>query len=784
MLGLERYEDPGLIALLLLYAVTMFAGATLLFVVQPMVGKMILPLLGGTPAVWSTCMVFFQAVLLGGYAYAHASAAWLGLRRQMLLHLALLALPLGVLPLAVNPALLRGGGANPVLDVLLLLSVSVGLPFLVVSATAPLIQKWFTRTGHPAAWDPYFLYAASNLGSMLALLGYPTLIEPRLPLRGDGWLTQTRLWSFGYVALAVLIACCVLTLWRRASEPVRGEPERGAETGAPPEPPPSWARYLRWIALAFVPSSLLLGATTYITTDLAAVPLLWVLPLVIYLLSFILAFGRWPARLHRLVVAATAPVVLVVFFLMLSGVKQRIWMTVLWHFVLLFVVALACHGELALTRPSSRHLTHFYLLLSLGGVLGGLFNALIAPLVFHSLFEYPLVMALACLLVGHARQAPIRTARALAVDVALALAVGAAGLALYSDLVTLRLDTAFFTTLLRIPSDTVAQWVTPVEKAANKVLMYGVPLITLFFLRRRPPALALGLALVLAVGDFVDARNGNQIFRARSFFGVLQVSRDRDPPEGYTELRHGTTLHGRQSLDPARRTEPLAYYHRESPIGLVMAELERRSPAIRVAVVGLGTGTMAAFARFGDTMTFYEIDGLVRDIATNRFYFSYVPDAISRGATVRIEMGDARIRMGQVRQERPGERYDLIVVDAFSSDAIPVHLLTREAFHLYFDMLNLRGLLVLHLSNRYLSLEPVVANLAEDAKLGGRLLRHDPSPDAEGATASTWAVLARTPEALGNLTKDEGWTAAKLEQKPRVGVWTDDSHNLLAVFNW
>jgi hypothetical protein len=729
-------------------------------------------------------MVFFQAALLGGYAYAHASAAWLGVRRQMLLHLALLVLPLGVLPLAVNPALLRGGGANPVLDVLLLLSVSVGLPFFVVSATAPLLQKWFTRTAHPAARDPYFLYAASNLGSMLALLGYPILIEPRLHLRGDDGLTQTRLWSFGYVALAVLIACCVLTLWRRVSDAVGEEPERGAETGAPPEPPPGWARYLRWIALAFVPSSLLLGATTYVTTDLAAVPLLWVLPLVIYLLTFILAFGRWPVRFHRLVVTATPPAVLVVAFLILSGFKQRIWITVLWHFLLLFVVALACHGELALTRPAPRHLTHFYLLLSLGGVLGGLFNALIAPQVFRSLIEYPLVMALACLLVARPRPAPARTARGLAADVALALAVGAAGLVLYSDLVTVRLDTDFFTKLLRVPTDTVADWVTPVERTANKVLIYGAPLIALFFVRRRPPALALGLALLLVVGDFVDARTGNQIFRARSFFGVLQVSRDRDPQEGYMELRHGTTLHGRQSLDPARRTEPLAYYHRGSPVALVMAEIQRRSPVTRVAVIGLGTGTMAAFARFGDTMTFYEIDGLARDIATDRFYFSYVPDAISRGATVRIEMGDARVRLGQVHKERPGERYDLIAVDAFSSDAIPVHLLTREAFRLYFDMLSARGLLVLHLSNRYLSLEPVVASLAGDAGLGGRLLRHDPSPDAEGATGSTWAVLARTPEALGNLTKDEGWTAAKLEQKPRVGVWTDDSHNLLAVFKW
>jgi hypothetical protein len=770
-------------AVLLLYSVTMFAGATLLFVVQPMVGKMILPLLGGTPAVWSTCMVFFQAALLGGYAYAHASTAWLGVRRQMLLHLALLALPLAVLPLAVNPALLHGGESNPVLDVLLLLSLSVGLPFLVVSATAPLIQKWFTHTGHPAARDPYFLYAASNLGSMLALLGYPTLIEPRLHLRGEGWLTQTRLWSLGYLALALLIALCMLALWRRGPATSEAEPDRLTVAEAPPEPPPSWTQYLRWIVLAFVPSSLMIGATTYVTTDIAAVPLLWVMPLAIYLLSFILAFGRWPAVLHRLVVAATVPVVLVVFFLILSGFKQRIWITVLWHFLLLFLVALACHGELALTRPSSRHLTQFYLLISVGGVLGGLFNALVAPLIFRSLVEYPLVMALACLLVGGPRPPRSWGPRAVVAAIVLALAVGLTALILYSDLIAVRLDTAFFTRLFKVPSAIVAEWVTPIELKINKVLGYGVPLFALFFLRRRPLALTLSLIAVLLVGDFVDARNGNQILETRSFFGVLRVTRDNEL-SGYTELWHGTTLHGRQSLDPKRRLEPIAYYHRGSPVALVMDELERRSTVIHVAVIGLGTGTMAAFARPGDIITFYEIDPKVRDIATNRFYFGYVPEAISRGATIRIEMGDARIRMDQVRRERPGERYDLIVVDAFSSDAIPVHLLTREAFRLYFDMLSVRGLLVLHLSNRYLSLEPVVANLAEDAQLGGRLLRHDLNPAAEGATSSTWAVLARTPGAFGDLTHDPGWTAAKLETSPRVGVWTDDFHNLLRIFDW
>src|SRR5215468_4644199 len=490
-------EDLELIVVLLLYSLTMFVGATLLFVVQPMVGKMILPLLGGTPAVWSTCMVFFQAALLAGYAYAHASASRLGMGRQILLHLALLLVPLAVLPLAVNPAFLRGGETNPVLDVLTLLIVSVGLPFLVVSATAPLLQKWFSRTGHAAAHDPYFLYAASNLGSMLALLGYPTLIEPRLHLRGESW-TQTRLWSVGYVLLVVLIALCALALWHHGRRTTaRAEPESTTETTATPEAPPGWPRCLRWIALAFVPSSLMIGATTYITTDIAAVPLLWVLPLAIYLLTFILAFGRWPRILHRLVVTLTVPVVLVVYFLMLSGFKQRIWITVLWHFLLLFLIALACHGELALTRPSSRHLTQFYLLLSVGGVLGGLASALIAPMVFRSLLEYPLAMALGCLLVvrasgGRARLGHAGAWRAIAEDVALALAVGVAGLVLFSDLITVRLDTSFFTRLLRIPSAIVAEWVTPAESTGRKLLVYGTPVAALLFLRRRPTALALG----------------------------------------------------------------------------------------------------------------------------------------------------------------------------------------------------------------------------------------------------------------------------------------------------
>ena len=771
-----------LIAVLLLYTLTLFVGATLLFAMQPMVGKMILPLLGGTPAVWSTCILFFQAALLGGYAYAHLLSARLRLPRQVLVHLVVLALPFAVLPLAVNSRLLRGGEANPVLDVLTLLSVSVGLPFLVVSATAPLLQQWFTRTGHPAAHDPYFLYAASNLGSMLALLGYPTLVEPYLHLQGAGRLTQTALWSVGYAALAVLIALCALTLWRKPAP--AGEPT-AAETAAPvapSQPRPTWARRLWWVALAFVPSSLLLGVTTYITTDLAAVPLLWVLPLAIYLLTFILAFGRWPRLFHHVVLLAVLPVVLIVIFLMVSGMPARIWVVVLWHFALLFVVALACHGALALDRPAARDLTEFYLLISIGGVLGGLFNALAAPLVFPGLIEYPMMMVLACILltgrpIGPVGLGPgaIRAAGVLLVLIALALI-------LYSESATLRIDLSFLERVLNVGSDQISDRFDPIERIVNKLLIYGPPLVLAWLLRRRPLHLGVALGAVLAIAGFVDARNNDQIRQTRSFFGVLRISRDRDE-KGYTELRHGTTLHGRQSLEPSRRAEPLSYYHRNGPIGQLFEELDRRRTTLHMAVVGLGTGTLAAYARPGDRVTFYEIDRKVRDIAFDPAYFTYATDARNRGATVRVELGDARIRMEAVKRDRPEERYDVILVDAFTSDAIPVHLLTREAVRLYFDLLAPNGILALHISNRHLRLEPVVAGLAQDGGLAG-MLQHGDTGDIRGGVEASWAILARRREDFGEMASDPRWQQAHLDPEPRVGTWTDDFHNLLSVFKW
>jgi spermidine synthase len=771
---------PRSTALVVLYSATLFVGAALLFTLQPMAGKMILPLLGGTPSVWTTCMVFFQAALLAGYAYAHATTRWLGVQRQRFLHLLVLLLPIAALPIALNPSLARGGEANPALDVLRLLGASVGLPFLVVSATAPLLQRWFADTGHPAGRDPYFLYAASNLGSMLALLAYPVLIEPWLPVTGAGWLAQTRLWTAGYFVLAALVLVCACTVRGSVAD---DSSSPTAQTTMGEDTAIALGRRLGWIALAFVPSSLLLGATTYMTTDIAAIPLLWVLPLAVYLLSFILAFGRWPAVAHRVVMAIAPFVALFVLFLVLSRLRQRIWVSMLWHLLMLLAVGLACHGELARDRPSTRHLTEFYLLISVGGVLGGLFNAILAPVIFSSLVEYPLVMIAAMALLARRRGAEPGQRRALLLDLALAAGVVVLALVLYSSSLNIRVRFTFFTRMFQHRPTWLTGWLDWLEPTLNDVWQYGPPLLLAWCLRRRPLALGAALAAVLAVSGFVDRVTSDQVRQARSYFGVLRISRDADE-KGYVELRHGTTLHGRQSREQVRLGEPLSYYHRKGPIGQVVSELDHRGGIQRVAVIGLGAGTMAAYARFADEFTFYEIDRLVRDISWDGGYFTYVADARRRGATLRLELGDARRRLEVVRRVRPDERYDLIVVDAFTSDAIPVHLITREALCLYLDALAPDGIIAFHVSNRYLSLEPVLSNLARDARLGGYLESDDNSIEDDGGARSTWVVLAKTREAFGRLRQDSRWGVEHRPGDARVGVWTDDFHNLLSIYRW
>ncbi len=741
--------------MLLVFGATLFLSATLLFLVQPMVAKMVLPLLGGTPAVWNTCMVFFQALLLAGYAYAHAAPARLGLRRQVWLHGPLLVVPFLVLPIAVSRGFLPPTGSNPIPWRLGLLTISVGLPFFVVSTTAPLLQRWIAGTGHRAARDPYVLYAASNVGSMLALLGYPLLVEPHLRLQ-----EQSRFWAIAYALLVVLIVLCAFWTLRSGrgdgSAPADAGESRsparqaagGESTARPDAPPPTPRERLRWTALAFVPSSLLLGVTTYLTTDIAAIPLFWVVPLALYLGTFILAFS---GALRGLVAESRVwlPVLaLWLLFTSLIGAQFQPWLGIPVHLATFFAAALLCHVELARRRPVARHLTEFYLWMSFGGVLGGIFHVLVAPFVFRSVTEYPLVLALAFLLLPTGRGQESGSSLCWR-DAAIAGAVA---------LVTVAL-------ILLVPT----RQLTPRWLGAG--LVYGSPLIATFFAIKRPSRFGLCLCAVVLAAAVFGGRE-SLLHHERSFFGVLRVT--RNPEDRVNQLFHGTTLHGQQSLDPARRHEPLTYYHRTGPIGQVFAAFSGPDAKPRVALVGLGTGSLATYGEPGQRLTFYEIDPAVVRIARNPRGFTFLRDSRAR---IDVVLGDARLRLA----EAPAGAYGLLVVDAFSSDAIPVHLITREALRLYAAKLAPRGVMAFHISNRFVDLEPVLAELARDAGLTARI-EHDGADPAAGKQGSIWVVMARAEGDFGILTQDARWQP--LAERPGTAVWTDDFSNLVSVLQW
>jgi SAM-dependent methyltransferase len=902
------------------FALTLFVSATLLFLVQPMIGKMLLPMLGGTPAVWNTCMVFFQALLLAGYAYAHASTAWLGVRRQAFLHLGVLLLPLLTLGLTLDRGLLDYTGGSPIPGLLLMLLLSVGLPFFVVSASAPLLQKWFAGTGHPAAKDPYFLYGASNLGSMLALFGYPVVVEPYLMLAA-----QRRLWQVGYGLLVVLTAVCAVFLWR--SHPVAADKVAESEPKLEAAAPLTIGRRLRWVALAFVPSSLMLGVTTYMTTDIAAIPLLWVLPLGLYLLSFILVFSRLPAGVHRLMVVLLPLVVMLLVFLMISEFPLRIWLKIGVHLVALFVVAMVCHGELARDRPPTRYLTGFYLWMSLGGVLGGLFNSLLAPLIFTGLAEYPLALVLACLLtptlveerkarpsslrgtwlmgffagagiamllpgLGYAHltfdaldgpdglwlvAAPLaalvivgalawadrqgRAARWLDLGLPAALAVMAIGLYFSLGRMVLNRGLVLFFNELHnelvdwLPSRLVKLLdLDPVDVFVLFVFILPVVLCSLFM--TRPLRFGLGIGALLWANTFCALLDSDALLRDRSFFGTLRVADSGD----FRRLEHGTTLHGEQrvrwdwtvaadAVDTLAATDPLAavalaaawqdtwlhpgrepqtYFHRTGPIGQMFEAYQDRFAGRHIGVTGLGCGTLASYGQAGQKLTYYEIDPLVQRIALDPLYFTYVRDAQERGVQVDVVLGDARLRLEERARSGSPDKFVLLIMDAFSSDAIPLHLITREALAVYLDNLAPDGLLVFNISNRYLDLEPVLGNLAATAGLAG-VIQSDSDNRIPGKASSTWVVLARQESVLDRLLHEGRWEKwqsqrdwssrreamrmlsalpdagggmpahaavyltlleqvrapwRRLKTNPEVGVWTDDYSNLLRVFDW
>lgn len=761
----------------LLFALTLFVSATLLFVVQPMFAKMVLPLLGGTPAVWNTCMVFYQAVLLIGYLYAHLSIRWLGAKRQSVLHMGLFCLPWLVLPIGVAAIGVPPVESNPIPWLLLLLAASVGLPFLFVSASAPMLQAWFAATGHPSARDPYFLYSASNLGSILALLGYPLLLEPYLTLDGQTWS-----WAAGYGILMVLSLLCAVCLWR----------SRGAEMAVPvghesadsatdsPGGVPTWAGRARWLALSFAPSSLLLGVTTYMSTDLASMPLLWVIPLTLYLLTFVLVFARWKLLPHRLMVMIQPVLVVIVAAAYFCGGTSTSYLTIMFplHLLAFFVTAMVCHGELAADRPVTRYLTEFYLWMSLGGVLGGVFNAMVAPQLFDDVYEYPLMIAVACLLrpaVADSRRQTLAGWLDFALPVGMAVSLGFAAAGLNrSDVLAHWID--------RLWSGVQAWGWSSIEIDSSKVatvLFLGLAALIAWLCQRRPVRFGLSVFALLVVSLVYSGGRLRPLYAQRSFFGVLRVRHTTKWKEGCLlyeahQLLHGSTNHGVQCLDPVARLEPWTYYHRKGPVGRVFRALEEKGPVEKIGVIGLGTGTIAAYGKPGRHITFYEIDPAVLYIARDSGLFTYLADSRS---TIDYVLGDARQSLAH---EDPPRRFDLLLVDAFSSDAIPIHLLTKEALALYFEHLTEHGVLAVHISNRHLDLEPVLGNLVEDAGRAARVCSDNSERDM-GKFASTWVAIARCEEDLGHLAKADCWRT--LHTNPKQGLWTDNFSNVVGVLD-
>lgn len=718
------------------FVVTILTGSFLLFLVQPMIARIALPRLGGAPAVWNSAMLIYQALLLGGYGYAHLLSG-IAPRRQGLVHLAVLLLAAAFLPIGLSDRALPAG-VEPALWVPYLFAISIGPLFFAVSAQAPLLQRWFAMA-RPGA-DPYTLYAASNLGSFAGLLAFPLAVEPLLSVTRQRWL-----WSGGYVLLIALVAACAWWL------PAGRAP--AAEHAS--DPPPSRGVVGRWIVLGFVPSGLMLATSTFISTDLVAMPLLWVIPLALYLLSFSVAFAARRAAADLL--TKVAPVTILLFGgIMMGGFGEAGAASTAMALLLLFMVSVALHTRLYRQRPEPARLTGFYLAMAFGGALGGVFAGLVAPTLFDWTWEYPILILAAGWLVPQeylvARMRTVwRRPRAGAVATAVAVVViGAVVLAAAGQ-----------PGGVRVMRHTAAAFAVI---AALGALTLGA---------RWPYMLVLGSALLLFGGLRSASLSLEPGARLRSYFGVYTVVQE---PQRRT-LIHGTTLHGVQLTgSPARERTPTTYYTPGSGVGRVMRAAPMLfGPGGRIGVVGLGTGTLACYARPGQRWRFYEIDPAMAAL-TDRRRFTFVA-ACAPGA--RIVLGDARLSL----ERAAAASLDVLALDAFSSDAVPMHLLTREAFAVYARVLSRRGVLAVHISNRYLNLRPVVAAAARDGGWRALVLDHLPAPGEEEATASSWIVMTRDPWTRALVAGgDADWRV--LRRRRGFAPWTDDYATILPLLKF
>ncbi len=830
-----------------LFALTLFISAAILFLVQPMVGKKVLPLFGGSPAVWNTCMVFYQAVLLLGYLYAHKLTSLKSQKRQITIHLCVLTLAGVLMALAawfteshttvpILTQFIPQDDAFPFLNVLATLTIAVGVPFFAVSTSAPLLQRWFTATGHPSSRDPYFLYAASNVGSLLSLLSYPLLTEPLFTITQQTWI-----FAGGMALLLAFTLLCARTTLNPLKPPSLIEQ---VTESVSVRTKPTGKQTARWVAISFIPSSLMLGVTNHLTTDIAAIPLLWIIPLGLYLLTFIVAFAKGAHHL-RGVVGLLAPVLLLLLlFTMTSGLKLTVFVQIIMHLVVYFFLVLMLHLELAASRPNVKYLTNFYLWISFGGVLGGLFNALLAPLLFPWAIEYSLAMVAACFFVPGWKDRPTEglsekkiesmNIRRIVID-ALTLPV----LLIVSNMLlsfSYSTSGASFAGHISDGLTALCKFAglqTPISTGSvTTFLFFAPPCLLAFFTLHRPIRFGLAVLGIFFVMHYVAITNKWVIETRRSYFGVLQIRKDtinsyelKDPlptdedesPKQWVEfdaimLSHGTTVHGRQFADDKKlpagvsKETPLTYYHPDGPVGDLFRDTFLNHPTgVQVGMVGLGTGSVAGYMQKGQSLTFYEIDPKVHKLVETPQYFSYFSKAKERGANIDVVIGDARLTLDRAKDKK----YHLLLIDAFSSDAIPIHLMTEQAMLMYMERLTDDGLLAFHVSNRYLRLEPVLAAIADKCGMTCMIRTDycDITTDgqtyanpafAPGRTSCGWVVLAKKPKRLEStftnpdysaqasvvggsaVTKEVLWQP--IERIPCVTAWTDDYADVLSVF--
>jgi hypothetical protein len=729
---------------LMVYTAAIFLSALLLFSVQPLFTKMVLPRLGGSPAVWSVAMVFFQSLLLAGYAYAHFLMQIKNRLVPVAVHLGLLVLAISTLPLSIASSWGDPPTSGYAFWLLGLFAVSIGLPFFALAANNPLLQAWFVRTGHPAGPDPYFLYASSNIGSFLALLSYPVLLEPMFSLR-----TQNLMWTGGYGLLILQIAACGVLLLR--SKALAAADLRTEETLAPA---PSWSLRARWIFLAAVPSGLLIAVTAHISTDVAAAPLLWVLPLSLYLLTWVLVFQSRPLLPHKWMLLLQPLAITGVIVLLAVGGEQNLLLTLGGHQLCFFVIAMACHGELARTRPAAKYLTGFYVALSFGGMLGGLFAGLIAPFTFSWVAEYPILLALAALCRPSGNERLPRWSRwywpflaVLAVAlIAPTWSLGKVSFWLEDRRVWVAGSIGLLSALLALGLN------------ANRWKIFATVVLALVLIRIYPS-------------------DEGRTETVRSFFGVHKIV--FTPHGQYHVLMHGTTIHGAQKFNDddgapiTGRPEPITYYHKDGGIGQAIAAIrERKGAPLRVAVIGVGAGTLTCASEPGETWKFFDIDQTMVDTARDPKYFTYIQNC---EPDLKPVIGDARLTFAK----EPAGIYDLIIVDAYSSDAIPIHLATQEAMEIYKDKLAPLGVVVMHVSNRHLELESVVVGIADANELKSWVYDEDSGRDDEYIFATDVVVCARDEADVGRLASSDKWTETEPTEHQRV--WTDDYSNILGA---